>query len=354
MRPRLLRSISPALILIVWGLTVPSALAAQVELGGILKESGASLRWDAALSVGTLRRGTNLVTFKPGFSWALHNNRSRISTGPIVRGKAGEILFSPDGAASVVAALIGKRPESVGPQRRPRIAAIIIDPGHGGADPGASHVQVVGGKQVKLVEKEIALRVAREVYSDLRARYPDKRIILTRNSDKYVSLESRTEIANDVALRENEAMIFVSIHANASFDPKAHGFEVWYLPPTYRRDVIDRKSLDGASSDLYPILNSMREEEYSVESVLLGKRIIEAVYNEVDGEVTDRGLKAESWFVVRNAKMPAVLIELGFLTNLHEAVLLSDASYLKKLSRGIYNGVRNFVNYFDNSSGFME
>lgn len=63
---------------------------------------------------------------------------------------------------------------------------------------------------------------------------------------------------------------------------------------------------------------------------------------------------AESWFVVRNAGMPAVLIELGFVTNRREVLLLSSSSYLKKMSRGIYNGIVDFVNYFDNPRGFVE
>ncbi len=330
-------------------------MSAEVELGGVLEATGGSLQWDPTLEFGMITKGANLVSFKPGLTFVLLNYHERIETGRISRGTSGEILLSQRGANAIEAALRRETSSSTFSVAtdRPRIAAIVIDPGHGGMDPGTNHVHIINGKRVDLVEKNIVLSVATEVHRDLQARFPDKRIVLTRKDDTYVSLEQRTEIANNVSLNENEAMIFVSIHANASFDPKADGFEVWYLPPNYRREVIDPNEL-GSSKDLYPILNSMREEEYTIESVLLGRKILSGVSAEVGRVVPDRGLKAESWFVVRNARMPAVLIELGFVTNPKEAALLSDPSYLKKLSRGIYNGVASFVDYFDNQSGFME
>ncbi|HUX22497.1 MAG TPA: N-acetylmuramoyl-L-alanine amidase [Spirochaetia bacterium] len=350
------RNILASLCVLALTSVVVAPVAAQVGLEEILSKANATLQWDISLGFGSIRRGANQVAFKPGSDWVLVNNNERITTGEITRANDGAIHFTTGGALAVEAALKRAPPAlsvaSTG--ARPRIAAIIIDPGHGGQDPGTSHSHVVNGKQLNLVEKNIVLTVAQQVYANLAAKYPDKRILLTRSADTYVSLEQRTELANSIHLKENEAMIFVSIHANASFDPKADGFEVWYLPPNYRRDVIDPTTLDSGSKELYPILNSMREEEYTIESVLLGRKILSGVSTAVGAKVPDRGLKAESWFVVRNAKMPAVLIELGFVTNQTEAALLSTPSYLQKLARGIYNGITGFVNYFDDLSGFME
>lgn len=350
------QSIRLSLWIIAVGLAVSAPATAQVELEEILSKANATLQWDASLELGSIRKGTNQIAFKPGFDWVLINNNERIKTGEITRANDGAIHFTAAGASAIEVALTRMTPTlSAGSfVGRPRIAAIIIDPGHGGQDPGTNHSHLVNGKQVNLVEKNIVLTVAKQVYADLVAQYPDKRILLTRRDDTYVSLEQRTELANSVHLKENEAMIFVSIHANASFDPTADGFEVWYLPPNYRRDVIDPTTIDSGSKELYPILNSMREEEYTIESVLLGRKILSGVSTAVGAKVPDRGLKAESWFVVRNAKMPAVLIELGFVTNQKEAILLSTPSYLQKLALGIYNGITGFVDYFDNLSGFME
>ncbi len=328
---------------------------AEVELSQLLKKTDAELQWDPSLELGVIHNGSNVVRFSPGLGWALLNSREVLMTGPISRGGDGGIRFTDQGAATVEAALMRPRTDTASLHGvRPRTAAIIIDAGHGGKDPGTNHSHIIDGKKINIVEKDIVLEVARELYGKLRARYSDKRILMTRTDDTYVSLEQRTELANSVELKDNEAMIFISIHANASFDTQADGFEVWYLPQNYRREVIDPASLDSGSQDLYPILNSMREEEYTVESVLLGRKILSGVGTAVGSKVPDRGLKAESWFVVRNAKMPAVLVELGFVTNEREAQLLSTPSYLKKLSQGIYNGVADFINYFDHLSGFME
>lgn len=342
------------IIVLPWFLLAAVGASAQVTLDGVLAQTGGSLRWDTALAYGTISLGQNRVTIKPGLSFAMLNNRERIETGTIVRGGDGGIVLTHDGAVALESAL--KRqpdPANAAADSIPRIAAIVIDPGHGGKDPGTSRVHTVNGRTINLAEKNIVLDVAKRLYGDLRQRFPHKRIVLTRRNDTYVSLEQRTEIANSIPLKGNEAMIFVSVHANASFDPKADGFEVWYLPPSYRRRVIDPNS-PGTSKELYPILNSMREEEYTIESVLLGRKILTDMSAAVGRAVPDRGLKAESWFVVRNAKMPAVLIELGFVTNEKEAALLSEPSYLQKLAAGIYNGVTSFVDYFDKQSGFME
>ncbi len=343
-------------------------LFGDVTLDDILKASGGTLAWEPDLGYGVITRGENILVFKPDMTWALLNYAEKVPTGELRRAPDGGILFNAAAARAVEAALAGNedirapaptgdiaagagRSSSVAASR---IAAIVIDPGHGGKDPGTSHTHVFDGKTVDVVEKKITLKVALDLYAELKARYPGLKIVLTRTTDTYVSLEQRTIIANSVPLAPNEAMIFVSIHANASFDYGAKGYEAWYLPPTYSRDLIDPNSLGETTKELYPILNSMREEEYTIESVLLGKKILEGIQGVVKGAEIDRGLKEEPWFVVRNAKMPAVLVELGFVTNPEEARLLIDDAYLKKLATGLYNGISSFVSYFDSTSGFTE
>lgn len=231
-----------------------------------------------------------------------------------------------------------------------RVGAILIDPGHGGKDPGATGSYESGGKTVSVREKDVVLSVAQSLYEPLRSRYPDKKILLTRSGDTYPSLEDRVNMANAVELAEHEAVLYVSIHANAAFNKDSSGFEVWYLSPDYRRTVIDEDAVD--SSEILPILNSMMEEEFTTESILIAKSILDGLEAQIGGESKNRGLKAESWFVVRNARMPSVLIELGFVTNPTEVRLLNDPGYLQKCATGIYNGLVNFISYFENSGGF--
>lgn len=228
-----------------------------------------------------------------------------------------------------------------------RIGAILIDPGHGGRDPGTVGSYIENGKTIPVYEKNIALTVSLALDELLRKTYPDKKILLTRSGDTYPSLEDRVEMANGVPLKKNEAILYISIHANAApFNKKPYGFEVWYLPTDYRRDLIDK---NAASKEIIHILNSMMEEEFSTESILIAKNISDGLDAQIGKESKNRGLKEKEWYVVRNAKMPSVLIELGFVTNPEEAKRLNTPSYLQKCAQGIYNGLTAFISRFESS-----
>ena len=129
------------------------------------------------------------------------------------------------------------------------------------------------------------------------------------------------------------------------------GYEVWYLSPGYSRNVLD-KSVAQDDKSLYSILNTMMEEEYTTESIMIAKFIMDGLQTQIGKESTSRGIKAEEWFVVKNALMPSVLIELGFVSNEKEALNLNDDKYLQKASLGIYNGIVAFTTHFERSRGF--
>ena len=200
-------------------------------------------------------------------------------------------------------------------------------------------------------EKDINLKVAKLLGERLKTAYPDKQIILTRDKDVYLTLQERTEIANNVKVKENEAVLFISIHVNSSLNKTSSGYEVWYLSPGYRRTVLDQ-SAAGDDKSLFPILNSMLEEEYTTESIMIAKFIMDGLQSQIGNDSKARGIKAEEWFVVKNSNMPSVLIELGFVSNEKEALLLNDTTYLKKAALGIYNGIGAFITHFERSKGF--
>jgi N-acetylmuramoyl-L-alanine amidase len=231
------------------------------------------------------------------------------------------------------------------------VAAILIDPGHGGKDPGAIGEHVVAGNKIRVVEKEITLAVSLKLYTALKARYPEKKILLTRNDDSYPTLEDRVEMANSVELAPNEAIIYVSVHANSSFNKNAKGFEIWYLNPEYRRTLVDSKKDGGSDKAIAPILNAMLEEEFTTESIILAKDIMTGLQTSVGADSPNRGVRAEEWFVVRNARMPSVLIETGFVTNPEEGKLLTEDAYLSRVADGVYNGLVDFVGYFEGMRG---
>ncbi len=325
---------------------VSSLYSEYIELESLLDRYDATCEWNPITRIGRIKFGNNEVIFKEGARFLLVNYMTRIFVEPIVM-RNGKIMVSLS-AVRKIESYIEKNEAG-----RLRVAVIMIDPGHGGKDPGTIGVNRINGKLHRLREKDIVLKVGLMLRDMLKSRYPSKQIIMTRTEDVYPTLEDRVKMANSIKLKENEAMIFVSIHANASFNKGAHGFEIWYLPPEYRRKLISKNEIDG-SKEIVPILNSMLEEEYTIESITLARYILDGLKEEVGKETISRGLKAREWYVVRKAKMPSVLIEIGFVTNPHEMLLLENKNYLKKVSLGIYNGICKFISRFESGKGLTE
>jgi len=315
-----------------------------LSLSDIVNQTGARLQWAPYRGEGHLLKGENEIFFKEEAGYILLNYEKKRVIEPPRRSEQGEILFSKrDG--EYLLDLLGRKPAI---SEGLYISTLIIDAGHGGKDPGAVGSFMQNGQALVVKEKDLVLSVAKFLSGMLLRRYPEKNIILTRSDDTYLTLEERTEIANSVQLKAQEAMIFISLHANASLNSKAEGFEVWYLPPDYRRELIDPAGLDEEAREVAPILNTMLEEEYTVESVLLARHILGGMEEEIGRAHVNRGLKEETWFVVRNAKMPSVLVEIGFVTNRREALLMREGPYLKNMTEGIYNGICSFITHFEN------
>ena len=326
-------------------LVVPAAVYPEyVALDTLLSELGATLEWNPARELGVIVAGGDCVVFKIGAPWILFNYREKVATEALVR-REGAVLF-PSATAARIAALVGKQDDR---DWAPTVSVILIDPGHGGRDSGTIGFHRLDGKEHRLVEKDIVLEVGLSLRDMLAKRYPDKKILLTRSKDTYPTLEERVDMAHGVYLEEDQAIIFLSLHANASFNPDAKGYEVWYLPSDYRRLVENGESLAVETPEIIPILNSIREEDITIESIVLAQSVLGGL-DQLVGELTEnRGLKEEAWFVVRKAKMPSVLIEIGFVTNAAEAVMLADSEYLMKITQGIYNGVCSFLTQFESA-----
>lgn len=330
----------------------PTSKAAALDAESALAQLGAAMRWDPLSRIGTIETVYHRIVFKasvggaPATSALLDGAELLVAPPPFLSG--GELRF-PAAFVSAAKAALNKAAEV--DRSRFRVAAILVDPGHGGKDTGAVGTHLIKGKKVEVKEKDVALSVSKDLYSRLSATYPDKRILMTRTGDTYPTLEQRVAIANSVSLAENEAILFVSIHANASFNKQARGYEVWYLSPEYRRTVIDAGRYSD-SAEVLPILNAMLEEEFTTESLLIAKSIMDNFDRLIGKMSPSRGIKAEEWFVVRNARMPSVLVELGFVTNPEDAALLSDPAYLRRLSEAIYSGIKDFITKFERTGGF--
>ena len=336
------------LFLCIAMISLASGVFAQTSGLNLISEAekaGVLVYWDSLSGTGLLEKNGHQVSFRAGDSFVLQDYKKlALTDAPVV--KDGVVYVSKAFLESADKLFKTENSDSGGF----KIGAILIDPGHGGKDPGAMMTHKIKGKSVTVKEKDVNLSVGKMLYSRLKSAYPDKKILMTRDTDKFLSLAERTEIANSVKLSEKEAILYVSVHVNSSLDKKASGYEVWYLSPGYRRTVLEKTG--DVDKNLFNVMNSMMEEEYTTESILIAKFIMDGIAAQVGNLSSPRGIKAEEWFVVKNSNMPAVLIEVGFLSNEKEAALLADNSYLQKMGLGIYNGLSAFVTHFERSRGF--
>jgi N-acetylmuramoyl-L-alanine amidase len=223
------------------------------------------------------------------------------------------------------------------PAEEPAIRTVVIDPGHGGENPGA---RGPGGT----LEKDVALSIARRLRAEL-VNARGLTVFLTRDRDLDVGLDERTAIANNY-----KADLFVSIHANASRARGAKGSEVYFL--SYQASDDESRwvaqnegaaeSAPGATpgSDLSLILWDMAQAEHLEESSALASRIQEelAVVTGSEG----RGVKQAPFRVLVGAAMPAILVEVAFISNPDEEKLLASEAYQAKIAASLARGIERF------------
>lgn len=223
-----------------------------------------------------------------------------------------------------------------------QIKTIVIDAGHGGVDPGA-----VGKKG--LYEKDANLAIAKYLHEIIKDSL-DVKVVMTRETDKYLSLKARTQIAN-----RNSADLFVSIHCNASAKSNVMGgFETYFLSEartTEERAVAMRENaslkFDGIepASVLDKILLDLAQTAYLEESNCFAECI--QLSAESSLPVHSRGVKQANFYVLRGAFMPAILVECAFVSNLDEEKLLKQKEFRKKLAVTLFQGIRTYITDYE-------
>jgi N-acetylmuramoyl-L-alanine amidase len=213
------------------------------------------------------------------------------------------------------------------------VRTVVLDPGHGGRDPGAIGI---GG----LREKDVTLRLARELGARLEKR--GFRVVYTRNKDREISLEERTAIAEGAA-----GDVFLSIHANAAPRRSVHGIETYYLNENHERHSIDLAARENGIARsqvnaLQRTLAKLSMQEVSPQSRLLANHVHREVLRGMPGRygpVADLGVKKGPFYVLFLSDMPAILLEAGFLTNRQDAKRLRDPKYIAALADEIAEGL---------------
>ncbi|MCU1271644.1 MAG: N-acetylmuramoyl-L-alanine amidase [Acidobacteriaceae bacterium] len=219
-----------------------------------------------------------------------------------------------------------------------RIGKIVIDPGHGGHDTGT-----IGPDG--LLEKELVLEVSRRLGKLLAARLGAE-VAFTRRDDTFIPLETRTSIAN-----QEQADLFVSVHANSSRDPDARGVETYYLNFTSSPEALEVAARENAASD-----KSIHELQDLVKKIALKEKIEESreFASDVQGALhsglaarnpgeRNRGVKKAPFVVLIGANMPSILAEISFLSNPTDERRLRTPEYRQRIAESLYRGIARYV-----------
>ena len=219
-----------------------------------------------------------------------------------------------------------------------KIGRIVIDPGHGGHDTGT-----IGPNGLQ--EKDLVLEVGRRLGKLLEARLGAD-VVYTRSDDTFIPLETRTAIAN-----QEQADLFVSIHANSSNDPDARGVETYYLNFTSSPEALEVAARENAVSDksiheLQDLVKKIALKEKIDESKEFASDVQHALHSGLSAKsagIRDRGVKKAPFIVLIGANMPSILAEISFVSNPTDERKLRTSDYRQKIAESLYRGISKYV-----------
>jgi N-acetylmuramoyl-L-alanine amidase len=219
-----------------------------------------------------------------------------------------------------------------------KIGKIVIDPGHGGHDTGT-----IGPNGLE--EKDLVLDVGRRLGKLLQSRLGAD-VVYTRKDDTFIPLETRTSIAN-----QEQADLFVSIHANSSRDPDARGVETYYLNFTSSAEALDVAARENAASDksvyeLQDLVKKIALKEKIEESREFASNVQRALHSGLAAKspgIRDRGVKKAPFIVLIGANMPSILAEVSFVSNPGDERRLETSDYRQRIAESLYRGISKYV-----------
>ncbi len=218
------------------------------------------------------------------------------------------------------------------------IQRIVIDPGHGGKDPGTIGKS---GTMEKMVVLDICKRLKKLLDTN-----DSLEVIMTRETDIYVPVENRTVIAN-----QQQADLFVSVHANSNPSKRRSGVETFYLNFSHDPSVIETAALENATStknlsEMRSILEKIAKNSKVLESKELAQDIqgnLVRALQKQHKDVKDLGYKGGPFWVLIGADTPSVLVEVSYLSNAKEEIRLKDTQYRQNIAQGIYSGIKEYI-----------
>jgi N-acetylmuramoyl-L-alanine amidase len=256
-----------------------------------------------------------------------------------IRFENGQIIVPKDFKAKIVDRMLAKIDRARLFTLR-KVGSVVVDAGHGGKDPGA-----IGPSGV--YEKDIVLDIAKKLKKILERK--GIKVIMTREKDEFISLKDRTVLASN-----SKADLFVSVHANAHDKRSVNGVEVYTLRDldVFEKNEAQRQEnhdtfysrLDMKENDtqLKAILSDMLYDYKQAESMRLARDTAKGVADFVSAK--DLGQKSSRFFVLRNTLVPAILIEVGYLTNPKEEKMLKTDAYRQRVAYAIAQSILEFAN----------
>jgi N-acetylmuramoyl-L-alanine amidase len=220
-----------------------------------------------------------------------------------------------------------------------KIGKIVIDPGHGGHDTGT-----IGPNG--LLEKDLVLDVSKRLGKLLESRLGAE-VVFTRRDDTFIPLETRTSIAN-----QEQADLFVSVHANSSHDPDARGVETYYLNFTSSPEALEVAARENAASDksiheLQDLVKKIALKEKIEESREFAADVQQSLHSGLSAKTSgmrDRGVKKAPFVVLIGANMPSILAEISFISNPGDEKRLKGPEYRQRIAQSLYSGISRYVN----------
>jgi len=341
-----------------------------ISIDELVKVFSIEHSFDTVFQKGRLYYKSHYMIYKTGYSCIIIDNSIATSEYPITRWKGGIFIpvdlaitlldnfYNKDVLRKKDKLVVLEDEQPVKPDRdiiqhkKEKIGFIILDAGHGGKDPGA-----VGKGGLK--EKDITLKLAKKVEALLKTKGVNIKIKLTRTTDKFIELSERAEIANR-ELKKGINGAFVSIHVNASVSNKVSGFETYILSQNPSNEearktaalennviILENPRSGGKKYDDIDYIEAlMITTQIQRESLLLASSVQNNLKKNIK-EFKSRGVNKADFFVLRGALMPAVLVEVGFITHPQEIKYLQKDDYQDKLAEGIVDGIITFINQYN-------
>jgi len=323
-----------------------------VPLTRLCDTYGLECKWDTFINTATIERKPNRIVLRAGSNKVLINGIQKSIDRPIIL-SGGVVFVSVSFVKANLGPIAGAAParEVVEAVKRFTIRTIVLDPGHGGNDPGAI------GKKYMLKEKIMTLALAKRLKAILEG--AGIKVIMTRSDDTFIPLPKRSEIANS-----SGADLFVSIHINASRSRLLRGFECYYLSNATDDNARAIEAFENSSlkmDEKADIEHSKRLDKTLWDMTLTENRresseLASYICSSVDKSFTirSRGIRSARFYVLKHTNMPSVLVETAYISNRYEEMKLKDPNFLGRIADAIAQGILRYKSEYERTEGFTK